>query len=55
MKLLSRRIWGGKKMLKVKDVHAYYGPIEALKGIDIEVNDSSIVCQIGSNGAGKTT
>ena len=55
MKLLSRRIWGGKKMLKVKDVHAYYGPIEALKGIDIEVNDSSIVCLIGSNGAGKTT
>ena len=42
-------------MLKIKNLHAYYGPIEALKGIDVEVNDKSIVCLIGSNGAGKTS
>lgn len=42
-------------MLKIKDLHAYYGPIEALKGIDLEVGEKSIVCLIGSNGAGKTT
>ena len=42
-------------MLKVKDLHAYYGSIEALRGIDLEVSDKSIVCLIGSNGAGKTT
>lgn len=42
-------------MLKVKNLHAYYGSIEALRGIDLEVSDKSIVCLIGSNGAGKTT
>ncbi len=42
-------------MLKIKNLHAFYGPIEALKGIDVEVNDKSIVCLIGSNGAGKTS
>ncbi len=42
-------------MLIIKNLHAYYGPIEALKGIDIEVGEKSIVCLIGSNGAGKTT
>lgn len=42
-------------MLKIKDLHSYYGSIEALKGIDLEVGEKSIVCLIGSNGAGKTT
>lgn len=42
-------------MLKIKDLHSYYGPIEALKGIDMQVEDGKIVCLIGSNGAGKTT
>lgn len=42
-------------MLKLENVHTYYGPIEALKGIDIEVNHGEIVCLIGSNGAGKST
>ncbi|GAB4408375.1 MAG: ABC transporter ATP-binding protein [Thermodesulfovibrionales bacterium] len=42
-------------MLKLKDVHTFYGPIEALKGIDIEVDKGEIVCLIGSNGAGKST
>ena len=42
-------------MLKTQDLHAYYGPIEALKGIDLTVKEGQIACLIGSNGAGKTT
>ncbi len=42
-------------MLEIKNLHAYYGPIEALKGIDMRVKSGSITCLIGSNGAGKTT
>jgi len=42
-------------MLKLKDIHTFYGPIEALKGIDIEVERGEIVCLIGNNGAGKST
>lgn len=42
-------------MLEIRDLHAYYGPIEALKGIDITVKQGKITCLIGSNGAGKTT
>ena len=42
-------------MLKITGLHAYYGNIEALKGIDLEVPDGQIVCIVGANGAGKTT
>ncbi|MCL2580513.1 MAG: ABC transporter ATP-binding protein [Oscillospiraceae bacterium] len=42
-------------MLKITDLHAYYGSIEALKGINLEVAEGKITCLIGSNGAGKTT
>ena len=42
-------------MLRLIDIHTYYGPIEALKGIDIEVRKGEIVSLIGSNGAGKST
>lgn len=42
-------------MLSIKNLHAYYGSVEALKGIDIEVSKEGITCLIGSNGAGKTT
>lgn len=42
-------------MLKLKDVHVYYGGIHALKGISLTVAEGSIVCLIGANGAGKTT
>ncbi|MEK6683738.1 MAG: ABC transporter ATP-binding protein [Nitrospirota bacterium] len=42
-------------MLKLEDVHAYYGPIEALKGISLEVKEGEIVALIGANGAGKST
>lgn len=42
-------------MLEIKNLHAYYGPIEALKGIDLMIADGEITSLIGSNGAGKTT
>jgi len=42
-------------MLSIKDVHAYYGNIQALKGINIEVNEGEIITLIGANGAGKST
>ena len=42
-------------VLEVEDVHTYYGSIEALKGISIEVREGEIVTLIGANGAGKTT
>ena len=42
-------------MLTIKDLHAYYGQIEALKGVNLSVPEGKIVCLIGSNGAGKTT
>ncbi len=42
-------------MLEVKDIHAYYGNIQALRGISITVEEGEIVTLIGANGAGKTT
>jgi branched-chain amino acid transport system ATP-binding protein len=42
-------------MLKIQDLHAYYGSIEALKGVNLHVKKGSITCLIGSNGAGKST
>lgn len=42
-------------MLEVRGVHTFYGQIEALKGVDVTVNEGEIVTLIGSNGAGKTT
>jgi branched-chain amino acid transport system ATP-binding protein len=41
--------------LEVRDIHTFYGNIEALKGISIEVNEGECVTMIGSNGAGKST
>jgi branched-chain amino acid transport system ATP-binding protein len=42
-------------MLRVDDLHTYYGNIAALKGVSLEVHDGEIVALIGANGAGKTT
>lgn len=42
-------------MLKVEDIHVYYGSIHAIKGISFEVNQGEIVTLIGANGAGKST
>lgn len=42
-------------MLKLSGVHAHYGHIHALKGIDVDVHAGEIVTLIGANGAGKST
>jgi branched-chain amino acid transport system ATP-binding protein len=42
-------------LLKVDDIHVYYGSIHAIKGISFEVNEGEIVTLIGANGAGKST
>jgi branched-chain amino acid transport system ATP-binding protein len=42
-------------MLTVSGVHTFYGAIEALKGIDLEIGSGEIVSLIGANGAGKST
>ena len=42
-------------MLAVSGVHTFYGHVEALKGVDLEVKEGEIVTLIGANGAGKST
>ncbi len=42
-------------MLKIDNIKASYGPIRALHGISIEINESEIITLIGNNGSGKTT
>ena len=41
--------------LEIKDLHVFYGKIEAIKGVSVNVNQGEIVTLIGANGAGKTT
>jgi branched-chain amino acid transport system ATP-binding protein len=46
---------GNGTILELRDVHSFYGAIEALKGVSLEVRDGEIVTLIGANGAGKST
>jgi branched-chain amino acid transport system ATP-binding protein len=46
---------GKTPLLEVENVETFYGSIQALKGISLEVNDGEIVTLIGANGAGKST
>src|SRR3954447_6819128 len=45
----------GVDLLDVQQLHAGYGPVEVLHGIDLTVGDGEIVVVLGANGAGKTT
>jgi branched-chain amino acid transport system ATP-binding protein len=42
-------------LLELHDVHTFYGNIEALKGVSLDVEEGEVVTLIGSNGAGKST
>ena len=42
-------------MLTVSNVHTFYGAIEALRGVDMQVDEGEVVTLIGANGAGKST
>ena len=44
-----------ENILELEDIHTFYGSIEALKGISLEVKQGEIVTLIGANGAGKST
>jgi len=46
---------GGSPLLRLEDVHSYYGSIHALKGVSLRLAEGEIATLIGSNGAGKTT
>jgi len=51
----NAQIQGKAPMLKIDNLHVYYGAIHAIKGISLEVNQGEIVTLIGANGAGKST
>ena len=46
---------GRTPILAVEDIHTYYGSIQALKGVSLQVFEGEIVTLLGANGAGKTT
>jgi branched-chain amino acid transport system ATP-binding protein len=52
---VSQQANGREVILRLEDVHTFYGSIQALKGISLEVRQGEIVTLIGANGAGKST
>jgi branched-chain amino acid transport system ATP-binding protein len=42
-------------LLHIENLHTYYGNVQALKGVNLEVDEGEVVTLIGANGAGKTT
>jgi len=42
-------------MIKIENLHKYFGKLEVLKGIDYEIQEKQVVCVIGPSGSGKST
>ncbi len=67
MRRLSRHIWakgtgrkrrrqkGDNPMLEIKHIDAFYGKVQVLYDVSLEVGDNEIISLIGANGAGKST
>lgn len=54
--VLFEDIWFNcKEMLSAKDIHKRYGPVEVLKGVDININHGEIISIVGPSGSGKST
>jgi branched-chain amino acid transport system ATP-binding protein len=51
----NNAIMTSEAILKLNDIHTYYGNIHALKGVSCSIFEGEIVCLIGANGAGKST
>ena len=45
----------GTPVLSVENIETYYGPIQAVRGISLEVREGSLVTLLGANGAGKSS
>lgn len=45
----------GNPVIKMHNVHKHFGPVEVLKGVDLDVFSSEVVCLIGPSGSGKST
>ena len=41
--------------IQLKDIHKHYGPLEVLKGIDLDVHKGEVMVLIGPSGSGKST
>src|SRR5688572_32474210 len=46
---------GGREVLRLEDVHAFYGESHILHGVELSVREGEVVTLLGRNGAGKTT
>lgn len=44
-----------ENMIEIKNLHKYFGELEVLKGINLNIEESEVVCLIGSSGSGKST
>ena len=44
-----------KQKVKVNNLHKYFGKLEVLRGVDVEIKEGEVVCVIGPSGGGKST
>ena len=55
MLLMTSAALNTEALLKVSNIETFYGPIQAIRGVSLEVHPGQIVTVLGANGAGKTT